>query len=99
MTFASRDIVPLGYAAFAFALGTTLGLLLRRTLPAMAITLAVFIAIQILVPTLIRPHLLPSTTTTFPINQASTSQFHGFQTARRSGLPLRRPARYRGARG
>ncbi|PZG08587.1 hypothetical protein C1I95_29860 [Micromonospora craterilacus] len=78
MTFASRDIVPLGYAAFTFALGTTLGLLLRRTLPAMAVTLAVFIAIQILVPTLIRPHLLPSTTTTFPINQASTSQFHGF---------------------
>lgn len=79
MTFASRDIVPLGYAAFTFALGTTLGLLLRRTLRAMAVTLAVFIAIQILVPTLIRPHLLPSTTTTFPINQASTSQFHGFR--------------------
>ncbi|GAA2348550.1 ABC transporter permease subunit [Dactylosporangium salmoneum] len=79
MTFASRDIVPLGYAAFAFALGTTLGLLLRRTLPAMAITLAVFVAVQILVPALIRPHLLPSTTTTFPINQVSTSQFHGLR--------------------
>jgi hypothetical protein len=78
MTFASRDIVPLGYAAFAFALGTTLGLLLRRTLPAMAVTLAVFIAIQILVPTLIRPHLLPWTTATFPINQTSASQFRDF---------------------
>ncbi|GAA2617233.1 transporter [Dactylosporangium fulvum] len=95
MTFASRDIVPLGYAAFAFTLGTTLGLLLRRTLPAMAITLAVFIAIQMLVPTLIRPHLLPSTTTTFPINQASTSQFHGFsgsQTDFHFDLPTPRGA-------
>ncbi|MEU5720998.1 ABC transporter permease subunit [Micromonospora sp. NPDC047738] len=95
MTFASRDIVPLGYTAFAFALGTTLGLLLRRTLPAMAITLAVFIAFQILVPTLIRPHLLSSTTTTFPINQASTSQFHDFrgtQTEFHFDLPAPRGA-------
>jgi ABC-type transport system involved in multi-copper enzyme maturation permease subunit len=77
MTFSSRDIVPLAYAAFAFALGTTVGLLLRRTLPAMALTLAVFIGIQILVPGTIRPHLLPSTTTTFPINQTTTSQSKG----------------------
>jgi hypothetical protein len=95
MTFASRDIVPLGYAAFAFALGTTLGLLLRRTLPAMAITLAVFTAVQIFVPTLIRPHLLPSTTASFPINQASASQFlnfEGSQTEFRFDLPTPRGA-------
>jgi ABC-type transport system involved in multi-copper enzyme maturation permease subunit len=77
MTFASRDIVPLGYAAFALALGTIAGLILRRTLPAMAITLAVFIGIQILLPTLIRPNLLPSTTLSIPINQTTTSQAHG----------------------
>ncbi|MEV8517839.1 ABC transporter permease subunit [Dactylosporangium sp. NPDC051484] len=85
MTFASRDIVPLGYAAFTFALGTTLGLLLRRTLPAMAVTLAVFIAIQILVPA-VRPHLLPSTTTTLPISQTSTG-FSGSQTEFHFDLP------------
>jgi ABC-type transport system involved in multi-copper enzyme maturation permease subunit len=77
MTFSTRDIVPLAYAAFAFALGTTAGLLLRRTVPAMAVTLAVFIGIQILVPTTIRPNLLPSTSVTFPINQATTSQANG----------------------
>jgi ABC-type transport system involved in multi-copper enzyme maturation permease subunit len=76
-TFSTRDIVPLGYAAFAFALGTTVGLLIRRTLPAMAVTLAVFIGIQILVPTAIRPNLLPSTTVTFPINQSTASEAHG----------------------
>jgi ABC-type transport system involved in multi-copper enzyme maturation permease subunit len=77
MTFSSRDIVPLAYAAFAFALGTTAGLLLRRTLPAMALTLAVFIGIQILVPAVIRPHLLSSTTNTFSINETTTRQSHG----------------------
>ncbi len=70
-TFSSRDIVPLAYAAFAFALGTTVGLLLRRTVPAMAITLAVFVGIQILVPTTIRPNLLPSTTVSFPVSKAA----------------------------
>lgn len=84
MTFVSRDIVPLGYAAFAFALGTTLGLVIRRTLPAMAITLALFIAIQILIPTLVRPHLLPSTTVSIPINQSTTSQLNGIEIRNRT---------------
>jgi hypothetical protein len=76
-SFATRDIVPLAYAAFAFALGTTLGLLLRRTIPAMALTLAVFIGVQILVPTTIRPNLLSSTTVTFPVDQATANQADG----------------------
>jgi hypothetical protein len=79
-TFATRDIVPLAYAAFAFALGVTAGLLLRRAVPAMAITLAVFIGIQILMPTLVRPHLLSSTTLTFPVNAATAQQARGFYT-------------------
>jgi hypothetical protein len=69
--FTTTGIVPLGYAAFAFALGTAAGLLLRRTLPAMAVTLAVFIAIQVLVPMLVRPHLIPPVQTTLA---ASTVQ-------------------------
>ncbi|MGH3186154.1 MAG: ABC transporter permease subunit [Streptosporangiaceae bacterium] len=80
MTFATRDIVPLGYAAFAFALGTTAGLLLRRSVPAMAVTLAVFIGIQILVPAVIRPNLLPSTTVSFPVNLATARQATGIYT-------------------
>jgi hypothetical protein len=57
LLFGARGIVPIGYAAFAFALGVTAGMLVRRTLPAMAITLAVFVAVQIGMPQLIRPHL------------------------------------------
>jgi hypothetical protein len=80
LTFSSRDIVPVAYAAFAFALGTTAGLLLRRTVPAMAVTLAVFVGIQILVPTLIRPNLLPSTTVTFPVTETTASRAAGIYT-------------------
>ncbi len=77
ITFSSRDVVPLAYAAFAFTLGVTVGLVMRRTVPAMAVTLAVFVGIQILVPTIIRPNLLSSTTVSFPINRAIASQATG----------------------
>ena len=63
MTFDSRDIVPIGYALFAFVLGTSIGLLIRRTLPAMAVTLAVFAAVQIVMPLAVRPHLMSPITT------------------------------------
>ena len=79
MTYATHDIVPVGYAAFAFTLGCTAGLLIRRTVPAMAVTLAVFIAVQILMPTLVRPHLLPSTTVTYAVNANISGQIRGVE--------------------
>ncbi len=57
--FATSGITPLGSAAFGFALGTAAGVLIRRTLPAMAVTLAIFVAAQIAVPLWVRPHLMP----------------------------------------
>jgi hypothetical protein len=57
--FGSHGITPLGYAALAFALGATAGVLIRRAIPAMAVTLAIFAVVQIAVPLWIRPHLLP----------------------------------------
>ncbi len=57
--FATHGITPLGYAAFAFALGTAAGALTRRTVPAMAITLAIFAAAQVAMPLWVRPHLVP----------------------------------------
>ena len=59
LIFATHGITPLGYAAFAFALGTAAGALIRRTVPAMAITLAIFAAAQIAMPIGVRPHLIP----------------------------------------
>lgn len=55
--FGLRGITPLGYAAFAFALGVTAGILICRTLPAMAATLAALIAARFAVTYWVRPYL------------------------------------------
>jgi hypothetical protein len=75
LLFAGRGIVPVGYAAFAFALGVTVGMLVRRTLPAMAITLAVFVALQFAMPLLVRPHLLPPTRSAVQITESNLEGF------------------------
>jgi ABC-type transport system involved in multi-copper enzyme maturation permease subunit len=59
--FAARGLVPVGYATFAFALGVAVGLAVRRTLVALAITLAAVILVQLLAPSFVRPHLLAPT--------------------------------------
>ena len=56
---AKRDIVPLGYAAFAFMFGVTAGLLIRRTLPAMATTLFGFAILRVVTTLWVRPRLMP----------------------------------------
>jgi ABC-type transport system involved in multi-copper enzyme maturation permease subunit len=56
--FGARGVVPIGYAAFAFALGVTIGLLVRRSVVAIALTLAAVVLVQILSPFFLRPHLL-----------------------------------------
>ena len=58
--FDARDLVPVGYAFLAFALGTLAGVILRRTVPAMAASLAVFIFVRVGVQLWVRPHLLPA---------------------------------------
>jgi hypothetical protein len=84
LLFDARGIVPIGYAAFAVALGVTVGMLVRRTLPAMAITLAVFVAVQIAMPQLVRPHLIAPTRSTIEITKAS---FDGLSAPRGGGSP------------
>ena len=57
--FDSRGIVPVGYALFALALGVLAGTIIRRTVPAMAVTAVVFTLVQLAVPSLIRAQLNP----------------------------------------
>ncbi|QLQ36524.1 hypothetical protein [Micromonospora robiginosa] len=64
LTFAARGLTPLGYALFAFLLGVAASLLLRRSVPAMAVTVAVVAAVGAAVPVLVRPHLASPITTT-----------------------------------
>jgi len=80
LTFASRNIAPIGHAAFALLLGTVVGLLVRRTLPAMALTLALFAVIQVLMPTAFRQHLMTPVTSTVKLDAEAISraEFMGF---------------------
>jgi hypothetical protein len=57
-SFDQRDLVPVGYAAFAFVLGAGAGLVIRRTLPAMAVALGGFVAARLFVGHWVRPHLI-----------------------------------------
>ncbi|MGF7238158.1 MAG: hypothetical protein ACQSGP_24830 [Frankia sp.] len=71
-TFGQRDLVPLGYAAFAFALGATIGALLRRTLPAMATTLVAFVAARLAATSWLRPRLIAPAHQTLALDPNST---------------------------
>ena len=71
-SFDSRDIVPVGYAAFAFALGVLCGAALRRTVPAMAATLVGFTAARIAFRLLARPVLLPPVSAVLALDPATT---------------------------
>jgi hypothetical protein len=69
-TFAARGVAPVGYTAFAFMLGVTLGLALRRLLPAMALTGVGYIAVQVAMNLWVRPTLLTPDRLVMRINGA-----------------------------
>jgi ABC-type transport system involved in multi-copper enzyme maturation permease subunit len=56
-TFDTRNIVPIAYCVFSFAMGTLIGLLVRRTIPAMAITLVLYGCANAAFGQWVRPHL------------------------------------------
>jgi hypothetical protein len=87
LVFDARGIVPIGYAAFAFALGVTVGMLVRRTLTAMALTLVVFVAVQIAMPLLVRPHLIAPIRSTVEV---SASNLDGLMVPPGGGSPWAR---------
>jgi hypothetical protein len=70
MYFDARNVAPVGYALFAFVLGTVVGMLVRRMLPAMAVTLVAFTALQLLMPAVVRQHLMPPATETITVDAA-----------------------------
>jgi len=81
--FDERGIVIIGYAVFAFVLGVTAGVLLRRTLPAMAMSLALFVGVRLAVTYLIRPHLVSPAHTSVPVTSATGL---GFGSSGSSGV-------------
>ena len=86
IVFGARNLAPVAYAAFAVTLGTVVGLLVRRTLPAMALTAVAFAVVQVMVPTVVRPHLLPPVTVSRPMDAAAINEARGLGSI--TGAPV-----------
>jgi hypothetical protein len=70
--FDIMGVVPVGYALFAMALGIAAGALVRRTVPAIGITVAGYIGVRLLVYQSLRPHFMTAVTRYFPVNSNFT---------------------------
>src|SRR6516165_11512583 len=70
--FDLMGLVPVAYSVFALALGIAAGALLRRTLPAMIVTLAGFIAVRSLVTLLLRQHYMSAVTVFYKVTGGFT---------------------------
>ena len=70
-TFDQRDVVPVGFALLAFVLGVMAGLIIHRTLPAMAATLAAFVGARLAITKWVRPNLISPLHQSNPITAGS----------------------------
>lgn len=60
--FDIQGVAPIAYALFAVALGIFAGTLVKRALPALAVTLGAFVVVRVLVAHFLRPHYLAAVT-------------------------------------
>jgi ABC-type transport system involved in multi-copper enzyme maturation permease subunit len=67
LMFIAQGVVPAAWAALAFVIGVVMGILVRRTIAAMAIPIVVVVLLQFLWPNFIRSHLLPPARATAPV--------------------------------
>ena len=77
--FDIMGIVPVAYSLFAMALGICAGALLRRTLPALAVTLAGFIVVRAAITLGLRPHYISAVTVTHSVLSGYTPPGSGWQ--------------------
>jgi hypothetical protein len=63
--FDLRGIAPIGYVLFALALGVAAGAVIRKTLPAMAVTLGGFVVVRAVVDAFVRPHYMAPKTISY----------------------------------
>jgi ABC-type transport system involved in multi-copper enzyme maturation permease subunit len=84
--------VPVAYSLFAMALGIAAGALLRRVLPAVAVTLAGFVAVRAVVTLLLRPHYMSAVTVFYKVTSGFTPPGSYWQLASGvlgpNGLPI-----------
>jgi hypothetical protein len=70
LLFGIFGIAPLGYAVFAVALGVCAGIVIGRTLPAMAVTLLTFVGARVAVTFALRPEFAAAARRTVAVDPA-----------------------------
>jgi hypothetical protein len=86
-SFDIQGIVPIGYAVFAVALGITAGALIGRSLPTLAVTGGVFLAVRLVVTYWVRVHYMPAVTAIHRVTQNFTPKGAYWPLARGVVLP------------
>jgi ABC-type transport system involved in multi-copper enzyme maturation permease subunit len=84
--FDTQSLVPVGYSVFAVALGITLGVLLRRVLPALALTLGVFAGLRFAVDYGLRSRYMTPLTAVLPFGSQKSVAGGSFWTVSSSIL-------------
>jgi ABC-type transport system involved in multi-copper enzyme maturation permease subunit len=70
--FDIMGLVPVAYSVFAMALGIAAGAMIRRVLPAMAVTLAAFVAVRAVIALWLRPHYMSAVTVYYKVTSGFT---------------------------
>jgi hypothetical protein len=65
--FDLQGLVPVAYCLFAVALGIAAGTVIRRPIPAIAATVAVFAGVRLLLTEFARQHFIPPVSTALPV--------------------------------
>jgi hypothetical protein len=86
--FDRRDIAPVGYAVFAVALGALAGVVIRRTVPAMAATLGGFVIARVVISTWVRPHLMSPIHKALSVSNAGPASSVQFGLAATNGSTM-----------
>jgi ABC-type transport system involved in multi-copper enzyme maturation permease subunit len=85
--FDIQGIVPIGYSVFAVALGIAAGALIGRSLPALALTAGVFLALRLVITFWVRVHYMPAVTTIYSVTQNLALKGATWQLAQGTVLP------------
>jgi hypothetical protein len=75
--FDIEGIAPVSYALFAFGLGVAVGSIIRRTVPAMALTLGLFAGLRLGIEHWLRPEYAPARVITWDTLADKTPAFQG----------------------
>lgn len=89
VAFAMRGVTPVAYALFALVLGVAAGMVVRRSVAAVVLTLALFLAVQLAVPQWVRPHLVAPVTQQLTFDVSRLDGIRGTPEGGPSAISLR----------